>query len=418
MSQSLIIKIPYYVQRVMTYLEASGFEAFVVGGCVRDSIMGIEPCDWDVCTSAKPSQIKEVFANIMPVILTGEKHGTVTVVSEKNNVEVTTFRTDGNYTDSRHPESVTFVSSIEEDLSRRDFTVNAIAYNSQNGIVDIFGGKEDIDNKVIKCVGDACLRFKEDALRIMRALRFSASLSFNIEDKTGNEIRKCKELLKNVSTERIYTEFSKLIMSECPSTVLKEYRDVLSVIIPEVFRSDCNIYKYFEMMDILPVNINLRLAAALGVLGSRDARGVLKTLKIDNVTRDYVCDILENSDKEVKSDKISVKYMLKICGVALFKDILEYIKAKETVFNQCYTDYDKVISILEHIENNSECFSVKNLAINGNDLISLGVDKGPMVGKILDKVLDYVIEEKVENNYDVLLDFVNRYICTLKNNSC
>ncbi len=414
MPQDLIIKIPPYVQRVLTYLETSGFEAFVVGGCVRDSIMGIEPYDWDVCTSAKPKQIKEVFANIMPVVLTGEKHGTVTVMSEKNNVEVTTFRTDGNYTDSRHPESVTFVSSIEEDLSRRDFTMNAMAYNPKKGIVDIFGGKEDINNKVIRSVGDASVRFEEDALRIMRALRFSATLSFDIEDKTDNAIHKCRELLKNVSVERIYTEFSKLIMSEFPSKVLIKYRDVFGVIIPEVFLSDCNIDKQFEMMDILPVNINLRLAAALGAHGARDAIRVLKMLKTDNATRSYVRDILENSGREVKSDKISVKYMLKNCGVSLYRDILEYIKAKETVFNLCDTEYDKVISIIEEIGDNGECFSVKDLAINGSDLITLGIDKGPKVGQILDKVLNYVIEEKIENKYDVLVDFVNRNICAVK----
>lgn len=410
MSQDFEIQIPIYVQTVMTHLETAGFEAFVVGGCVRDSIMGKKPCDWDVCTSAKPNQIKKIFKGVMPVILTGEKHGTVTVVSDKNNVEVTTYRYDGVYKDNRHPEGVTFVSSVEDDLARRDFTVNAMAYNPKTGFVDMFGGSCDISNKTIRCVGDAKRRFEEDALRIMRALRFSAVLSFEIEKNTSNAIRKCKNLLENVSVERIYTELTKLLLSAEPSRILKKYRDVFEYILPSVFLLNNLSEKYLEIVDALPFDINLRLAAILMGLEVCDARRVLGELKTDKKTRDMVCDILSNINIDIPTDRVSVKYMLKRYGVILSMEILELIKAKQVVYGEYDGKCDIAIALLKDVVDSGECFSAKDLNICGMDLINLGVEPGPKVGNILDKLLSFVIEGDVENNNDALVEYAAKNV--------
>ncbi len=408
MTQNFEIQIPAYVQNVMTYLEAAGFEAFVVGGCVRDSVMCKDPFDWDVCTSAKPDEIKEVFDGVMPVILTGEKHGTVTVVSDKNNVEVTTYRCDGKYIDNRHPESVTFVSAINDDLARRDFTINAMAYNTKVGFVDIYGGRSDICKGIIRCVGDAENRFSEDALRIMRALRFSAVLSFEIEDDTSKAVHKCKELINNVSAERIYTELYKILLSEKPSNILKEYRDVFGIIIPSLLNSG-NLYdKCCDMVDLLPRDINLRLAAMFFGLNICDARQALSDLKIDNNTRRAVCNILDNLDFVPQSDRVSVKYMLKNYGVKDALDILKFINVKQIVFDKYDGKCNTAIGLIKEVVDCGECFSVKDLKICGADLISLGINEGPEIGTLLDKILNLVIEGKLENTTNDLRNFVTK----------
>ena len=207
------LKISPAACHVVTELQAAGFEAYIVGGCVRDRLMGIKPHDFDITTEAFPAETSESFHDC-DIILTGLKHGTVTVVYEGENIEITTFRTDGEYLDNRHPENVTFVRNISEDLSRRDFTVNAMAYNPDEGLIDLFDGEKDIEHKIIRCVGDADTRFNEDGLRILRAMRFASVLEFEVEEKTADSVIRNRDLLKNISVERIYAELTKLILKK------------------------------------------------------------------------------------------------------------------------------------------------------------------------------------------------------------
>ena len=230
------IYIPEYITKVLRLLKDGGHEGFLVGGCVRDSLMGKEPHDYDITTSATPDEMKRCFAG-EKVIETGVRHGTLTVVSDSNNVEVTTFRVDGEYEDNRHPTQVSFTHRLQDDLSRRDFTVNAMAYSPERGVVDIFDGQKDIERRLIRCVGDPDKRFNEDALRILRALRFSSALDFDIDKNTDESIRKNKGLLKNISSERMYSELVKIILGNGAERVLLSYPEVIAEILPEL--SDC-----------------------------------------------------------------------------------------------------------------------------------------------------------------------------------
>ena len=228
-----LIKMPENAKGIIDKLRTCGYDAYAVGGCIRDSIMGKIPYDWDICTSALPEEVLEVLGE-RNIIENGLKHGTVTVHIDGENYEITTFRTDGQYLDNRHPENVTFVRELKEDLSRRDFTMNSLAYNYSEGLIDIFGGRDDINNSIIRCVGDPDKRFGEDALRILRALRFSSQLGFSIEEKTSASIHKNAELLKNISAERIMSEFTKILMGKNVEDVLMNYKDVIAVFIPEI----------------------------------------------------------------------------------------------------------------------------------------------------------------------------------------
>ena len=227
------IKMPKNVEMIIEKLILNGYEAYAVGGCIRDSIMGIEPKDWDICTSALPEETKSIFKDYR-IIETGIKHGTVTILIEKQMYEVTTFRIDGIYQDNRHPESVTFVSAVKEDLARRDLTINALAYNNRSGIIDYFGGLQDLKNKKISCVGNADKRFNEDALRILRAIRFSAVYGFDIKEETDNSIHQNAYLIANISNERINAELNKILLSDKPSDILLKYSDVIGIFIPEI----------------------------------------------------------------------------------------------------------------------------------------------------------------------------------------
>ena len=228
-----MIKIPHYITEVLNMLYDKGFEAYLVGGCVRDALMGKAPHDFDLTTNATPDEMLSCFSE-MKIIETGLKHGTVTVVSDGENVEITTYRIDGKYVDNRHPEEVLFTRNIHEDLSRRDFTVNAIAYSPKDGIVDIFDGQKDIKNKIIRCVGSPDNRFAEDGLRIIRALRFASVLGFTINEKTSESIHNNKELLKNISAERIFAELKKLICGICAKEIISDYFDVFSFVFPKL----------------------------------------------------------------------------------------------------------------------------------------------------------------------------------------
>ncbi len=429
-------------------IENAGFEAYQVGGCVRDFFMERKCDDIDITTCAKPYDLEKILdENNVKYIETGLKHGTVTAVFDGDNFEITTYRTDGEYIDNRHPENVNFVNDIDEDLSRRDFTINAIAYNpNKNEIVDLFGGQKDIENKIIKAVGDPDKRFKEDALRIMRAIRFSSTLTFEIEENTKLALFRNKELLKNVSAERIFTELSKLLLGDNVFNVLTEYKEILGVIIPElvpIFNCEQNtvwhIYDVYthtaktvkESPKILP----LRLTMLLHDIGkplakTTDDNGVdhfkghqkisadlaapiLKRFKISNELFDRVMLIIPIHDIHIGTKKKNIKKWLNRLGEQGIRDLIEVKRADKLGQNPEMTgeELQNLITteaLVDEIIDNGEPYSVKDLKINGFDLINLGF-KGKMIGDILSAVLEKVIDGELENEKETEIEYVKTF---------
>ncbi len=402
---SLEIEIPKNVQKILTYLEANGFEAFVVGGCVRDSICRKKPKDWDVCTSANPREIKRVFEGVMPTIPTGEKHGTITVVSGKEAVEVTTYRRDGGYTDGRRPDSVCFVPDIKEDLSRRDFTINAMAYNPRVGILDLFGGASDIEKGLLRCVGVPEKRFEEDALRIMRALRFSAEGGFEIEKETSDAIHRCRSLLEKISAERIYAELKAILLSAEPSKILISYRDVFEVIIKAAFSQENFSYTRCIAADAMQKDLPMRLAVVLGSQGAEVTRELLRVLKTEKQVRRKSCMLCENDGITPPCDRKECLYMLKRYGDSDARDIIKYnsVLYQKTKMGKAYAD---ALAMLDDIIEKDECYSLKQLKISGNDLIVLGISQGVDIGGKMEELLCAVIDKRVKNERSALLKFL------------
>lgn len=396
------INIPSYANKILTHLEASGFEAFVVGGCVRDSLRGVTPLDWDICTSALPEKVSFIFKDILPVIPTGIKHGTVTILSEGIPVEVTTYRTDGKYNDNRRPENVSFVTSVTHDLARRDFTMNAIAYNHKRGIIDLFGGISDIESKTVRCVGNPEKRFEEDALRILRALRFSAVCEFGMEEQTRQAIFSCKDLLKNISSERIFAEIKKLLLATNPSNILIKFQKIFEVCIPYETPE-----LYLKMTDILPKILPLRVAALLGGTDADDVRKILNSLRADKALTHSVCCIADNVGLPCPTTRAELKRMMHKLGIENTRNILTFKYAKETAAGGNPSTITSVLNLIDEILNSNECFSLNSLSINGLDLISLGINSGNEIGYILNSLLFLVIDGKIQNVKSVLLDKAN-----------
>ena len=394
------IKIPKEVENVLNILHENGFEAYVVGGCVRDSIMGKIPSDWDVATSAKPNQILLCFNN-RKTIETGLKHGTVTVVINKMQIEITTYRIDGEYSDNRRPDEVLFTDKIKLDLRRRDFTINALAYN-KSGIIDLFGGLDDINNKFIKCVGAADERFNEDGLRILRALRFASVLNFDIEENTSSSIFRNKALLNNISMERINIEFSKLIMGSNYRKILIEYREVIEVFLPEIQVLTEDEFKYrLNAMKVLN-SLFLRLTVFLYNINSTDK--ILMNLKYDNKTIKTVKILVENINGRINHDPVNVKRWLNKIN---YVNLNYLIKIKKSLFDSEFYELEETEKIMNEIIRTKQCYSLETLAINGQDLIDAGVPKGKNIGIILDILLNEVIEGKLVNEKDSLLNFIH-----------
>ena len=394
------IKIPKEVENVLNILHENGFEAYVVGGCVRDSIMGKIPSDWDVATSAKPNQILLCFNN-RKTIETGLKHGTVTVVINKMQIEITTYRIDGEYSDNRRPDEVLFTDKIKLDLRRRDFTINALAYN-KSGIIDLFGGLDDINNKFIKCVGAAGERFNEDGLRILRALRFASVLNFDIEENTSSSIFRNKALLNNISMERINIEFSKLIMGSNYRKILIEYREVIEVFLPEIQVLTEDEFKYrLNAMKVLN-SLTLRLAVFLYNTDATDK--ILMNLKYDNKTIKTVKILVENINGRINHDSVNVKRWLNKIN---YVNLNYLIKIKKSLFDSEFYELEETEKIMNEIIRTKQCYSLETLAINGQDLIDAGVPKGKNIGIILDIILSEVIEGKLVNEKDSLLNFIH-----------
>lgn len=398
------INIPKHPKYILDTLEKNGFEAYIVGGCVRDQLLGKKVSDFDITTNAKPDEVKALFKR---TIDTGIKHGTVTIVmkdTETNsfqNYEVTTFRVEGAYIDGRHPEKVEFVDDLSEDLSRRDFTINALAYNDKVGLVDKFGGINDLNNKSIKAVGNPIDRYNEDALRILRSIRFAAKLSFDIEKDTLSAINVCKDNLSKISKERIQIELTKTLLSDNPDYIRYIFDYGLDKYITKNF-------SYIRYNKLIETNEIVLAYASLLYNNIDICYEVLKELKFDNETIKNTEHILSSKDdfiKAISNDKESKRYLFKRIifniGFDNIYKLLTLVSFKEDI------DLKDELSLIDEIKNNKEPVFLFDLAINGNDLLAIGKN-GIEVGEILNKLLDIVHKDKSMNNKDNLLKAIDK----------
>ncbi len=393
--------LPAGAEFVLNRLHQQGYQAYVVGGCVRDTLLGRIPKDWDVCTNALPHEMQTVFADCH-VIETGLQHGTLTVMYNHEPFEVTTFRVDGEYTDHRHPDEVIFVADVKEDLSRRDFTVNAMAWSPETGLVDAFGGQEDLAAGVIRCVGDPRKRFDEDALRIMRALRFAAVYGFTIDPATDEAIHALKETLVDVAAERIRVELMKLLCGEWAGDILRAYPDVLRVIMPPLAQVDwCATVAAVEAVDA--ASETLRLTMLLHQLSPAEAKTVLLSLKPDNFTRDWVLMLVTNQDYPFQPTRHSLLTALSLFGETETYELLAVRRAKGC------PDVEALEDVLGDVLFDGICYSVKDMAINGRDLMALGV-KGKVVGECLKHLLSLLLAESIPNEREALLDAAKTHL--------
>lgn len=440
------IVLPKPVKLIIGVLEKNGYEGYAVGGCVRDVMLGREPQDWDITTNALPHQVKELFNR---TIDTGIQHGTVTIMMNHIGYEVTTYRIDGEYEDGRHPNSVEFTSNLVEDLKRRDFTINAMAYNDRVGLVDEFNGLEDIKLGIIRCVGNPEDRFTEDALRIMRAVRFAAQLGFSIEEKTEEAIKKLASNLVNISKERIHTELLKLLISPNPGMIKKMYTTgITKYIMPEFDdmmntsqNSPYHMYNVGEhtikVMENIEADPYLRWAALLHDIGkpsmkstddtgidhfhgheekgSEMAKEILRKLKMDNKTIDVVAKLVKYHDYPLTGGKKIIRRSMNRVGIELYPMFLKLKWADMLGKNQHSIDINTPIikeaeSLYSEICDERECVTIKDLEINGRDLIDLGIPRGEQIGIILEKLLEIVLDEPAQNKKEILLKEASKYI--------
>ena len=431
------VYMPYEAELALKILSDNGYDGYIVGGCVRDSILGVEPEDWDITTSALPSQITECFKDYK-MIETGLKHGTVAVIINNVMLEITTYRIDGKYTDNRRPDFVEFTNKIELDLERRDFTINAMAYNEAIGLVDCFCGIDDINLKKIKCVGNPDIRFSEDGLRILRALRFASVLDFQIEDETSKSIHKNREMLKNISAERLAAEFNKLIKGVNFMNIMTEYRDVISVFIPEL--KNMSIYEngrdLYHHSLIAMANVRNDLVLKLVLLFHETGRfadpyeikkgdgysktsleiasNALNRLKYDKSTIKSVKNLIMHHDEKIEANAISIKRWLNKIGEESLKNLIEIkkadLKSSDFVHEDMLREIFNAELIMNDILKNNHCYSLKNLAVKGDDLIAAGIQESSEIGRILNELLEVVIDEKIENNRDKLLNYAEKNI--------
>lgn len=408
------IKIPADARQILSVLEEDGNQAFVVGGCVRDSILGREPEDWDITTSALPIQIKSLFKRTVD---TGLQHGTVTVMMGKKGYEVTTYRIDGDYADGRHPDSVEFSVNLLDDLKRRDFTINAMAYHPATGLVDAFEGMEDLQRKVIRCVGDAKERFSEDALRMMRAVRFSAQLGFTIDKDTYSAICEMSDNIRKVSMERIHDELGKILMSDNPRLV-KLLRDtgLTKTVLPTIHRllSDKKKNSILGLLAHSEKNLYIRYAALLSTATADEANQTLRSLKLDNVTIDTATKLVKLSKVTIDETEPAVREAVHLYG----RDFMPLLLSLQTSIIEAREEYTgiQMLSAKKHLRiiralfdeiiARGDCISIKDLDINGNDLLELGIS-GPRVGEVLNSLLHIVMENPKLNEKETLIAMIN-----------
>ena len=433
------ILLPEKVSRILNTLSAAGFEAFAVGGCVRDAILGRVPGDWDITTNALPEQVKALFRRTVD---TGIAHGTVTVMLGSDGFEVTTYRLDGDYSDSRHPDKVTFTASLEEDLKRRDFTINAMAYHPEKGMIDLFGGQEDLQRRIIRCVGDPRERFDEDALRIMRALRFSAQLGFRIEEQTRAAIRAFAPRLQLISRERIHDEFLKLLLSPHPDRLLDltecgitaQVFPLWDTMLETAQNSPFHQYSVgvhtLKVIEGVPAEPVLRLAAFLHDcgkpackstdLGGRDhfyghaeksaeiAEDFLKEYRFDNKTIADVLQLIRVHDDHYHGTRENVRREMNRVGQELFPSYLKLILADNLAKSRYALEefmprYERFRKLYEEILQEGDPITLKDLAVKGSDLIAAGMKPGPAMGETLNRMLDDVLGNPKHNNKEYLL---------------
>ncbi len=440
-----IINIPEAPKQLMKVLLDAGYETYVVGGCVRDFLLGHEPHDWDICTNALPNQMKECFVSYH-VIETGLQHGTLTVMVDHVGYEITTYRTDGEYTDHRHPDSVQFVGRLQDDLMRRDFTINAMAADISGKIRDFYDGQFDLEHKWIRCVGDPNKRFMEDPLRILRAMRFQSKLGFVIEQSTEDAMRRYRHLLQYISAERINSELTGILMGDCYST-LTCFPDVLSVCIPEIkpcigFQQNNphhnrNVWEHtLFAISAAPKDLYTRLALLYHDIGkplcysfesgvghfyghaviSKDiAEKSLRGLRYDNQTVKLVTQLVEAHDRTIEPRKPVIRRCLNKMGLKQFLRLLDVKEADYMAQAQLYGDRLHKVEILQMTNEilvaqiqQEDCFSLKDLAINGDDLIQLGYKPGKKIGTVLNQLLEMVIDGTMENSKDLLIQWANQ----------
>ena len=441
------IRIPKDAKSIIDKLTGAGYEAYIVGGCVRDCLLGLVPDDWDITTNALPEQVKELFRR---TIDTGIEHGTVTVMIGDEGYEVTTYRTDGAYSDGRHPDKVTFVPSLEEDLKRRDFTINAMAYNDSEGLVDLFGGRDDIEKKIIRCVGCADERFSEDALRMMRAVRFAAKLGYGIDDEALASIKKLAPTLSKVSAERITTELTKLLVSDHPEMIETLYETGLTKVFfpefdkafetPQVHPHHCfNVGKHITESVRLSKNDRIvRFAMLLHDIGkpetlSVDEKGIthfhghpsvgakmgeeiMRRWKLDNDTIFRVCRLIKHHD--MGKGKGCTPALTREAVSVMEEDFLRLLDVKKAdvlaqsdfLREQKLENIEKYGREYERIVKEGECCSLKDLAVGGRDLIDAGIKPRPVIGEILGKLLERVLEDPSMNDREKLLSVAKEYI--------
>ncbi|MCL2636919.1 MAG: HD domain-containing protein [Oscillospiraceae bacterium] len=436
------MNLPDNVKKIIARLEAAGREAYVVGGCVRDSLCGLTPPDYDIATSAVPEEIKEVFHDCRIVDI-GEKHGTIAVITEsdKSKIEITTFRTDGVYTDSRRPDNVTFTRDLEADLSRRDFTVNAMAYSEKTGLIDVFGGEQDLKDKILRCVGEPEKRFNEDALRIMRALRFMSERGLVCEEETEKAIRALKENLHKIAPERVRVEFDRLLLGEHAEKIICEYYDVLGVSFPEIIAcagfDQRNKYHTYDVLTHIAKTVSavprervLRLAMFFHDIAKPEcfklvnnygsfkghaaksaeiAERAMRRLRYDTAAINKIKLLVASHNDDLEADNISVKKLLnrfgldtllKLCEVQIADDSAkaDFVKAE-------IKKHRDVIEKAREIARSGECFTLGSLALNGDDLTELGY-KGEEIGAKLRDLLDKVITGQAGNTREALLELI------------
>lgn len=405
------MNLPMNVKIVLEALHNNGHLAYVVGGCVRDFLLGKEPKDYDVATSALPEQIMDVFKGY-EVIPTGLQHGTVTVVVGGTPIECTTFRVEIGYSDGRHPDNVLFALSVEDDLMRRDFRMNAIAYNPWHGLVDPYNGIKDLENKTIRCMGNPYDRFNEDGLRVLRALRFAAQLGFDIEDETAKAIHDCKHLLDNISRERIQSELCKILESNhCGCEVLTEYQDVVSTFLPNTKVRHLQ-QVYMGKLGCMPTDESDDIISRLAILFNHDVQNTyasLKELKFSNEIVSYVTQLVSYRMFELPMLKHEMKALMNKMSLEQIRRLIFIRKTKAMTPEDIYFVV-KAESLLNEILENDECYSLKQLAVNGNDLIERGVPQGKEIGDFLMILLEMVIVGNIKNNREELLEMVDEII--------
>ncbi len=434
-------QLPKPVLYILNQFQNSGYAAYVVGGCVRDTLCGKTPSDWDITTAARPEETMALFARTVP---TGLKHGTVTVLIDDEPFEVTTFRLDGVYENHRSPETVSFTDDITADLSRRDFTMNAMAYHPKVGLVDPFGGQTDVNARLIRCVGDPEKRFDEDALRMLRAVRFSAQTGFKIDTNILSALHKLAGLIDSVSAERIRDELVKILISDRPEAVLSLYETgLLAHILPELdrcFTTEQHI-KYhcydvgrhsLEVLRHTPATVSLRLAALLHDIGKPDkltididgvthfhghdlrsselAEAILTRLRFDNETKDTVLQLIRWHDREIVETKAAVRRAMNKLGYSLFADLLLLKRADSYGQNPVFLEarqkqYDHIEALYREILADGDALSLSDLAINGRDIMQLGY-RGKAVGEALNSAMSHVLEYPDQNQKEQLLKFI------------